>query len=108
MVTEIVQFEGENGDTAVTVSGAQGFVVYGNFTAVDGAAVVRVTFEDGTFTELLIPTNSSISFTQAGGGTPGFDRTLVITPFSVGGGFVNGQVSVETRQTGGTVSISTS
>ena len=92
-VADHTLFDQTSGDTQAlcrtTTGGA--FHIYGSFRAINGDAVLRVTFQDGDFIDYPIPQDTSFSFTQVAGTTPGVDNRIRIT--SVGTGQLVGWLS---------------
>jgi hypothetical protein len=86
-------FDETGGDTSAvcrtTTGGA--FNVYGSFRAINGDALLRVTFQDGDFVEYPIPNNTSFSFQQAAGTSAGVDQRISVT--STGDGQLVGWLS---------------
>lgn len=72
-----------------TTGGA--FTVYGSFRAINGDAVLRVTFQDGDFVDYPIPQDTSFSFQQVAGTTAGVDQRIQVS--SVGAGDLVGWLS---------------
>jgi hypothetical protein len=80
-VADNALFDQTSGDTTVFCRTTNGgaFEVNMAFRAINGNAVLRVTFQDGSFVEYPIPQNTSFSLTEAAGTTAGVDKKIVVT-----------------------------
>jgi hypothetical protein len=78
------------GGTAVKchTTNRQPFIVYGSFRAFGGDVVMRVRFQDGDFVDYPIAQDTSFSFSEAAGDTPGVDGKIVVATSGGAGSLV--------------------
>ncbi|MDP9300733.1 MAG: hypothetical protein M3P43_07540 [Actinomycetota bacterium] len=70
-----------SGNTVVKchTTNRQPFIVYGSFRAINGDVTMRIRFQDSDFVDYPIPQDTSFSFSEAAGDTPGVDGKIVVT-----------------------------
>jgi hypothetical protein len=86
-------FDETSGDTSVFCRGTGPFNLYGSFRAINGDAVLRVTFQDGDFVDYPIPQDTSFSLQQVAGTTKNVDRKVEFTNAGTATGLLVGWVS---------------
>jgi hypothetical protein len=98
-----------SGDTLVRcrTTNRQQFVVYGAFRAINGDVVMQVRFQDGDFVDYPIPQDTSFSFSEAAGDTPGVDAKIVVSTSSGTGSLVGWLSANRANGSGAFVSCTT-
>jgi hypothetical protein len=97
--SDFALFDETGGDFSVSCGSAvtgtnqnnKAYEVHIAMRAINGDAVMRVTFVDGDFVDFPIPDGTSFSMSQAAGGTPAVDGEVTVT--SVGAGQLVGWMS---------------
>lgn len=92
-VADHALFDETGGDTSVFCRGTGPFNLYASFRAINGDAVLRVTFQDGDQVDYPIPENTSFSLQQVAGTTRDVDRKIVFTNAGTAPGSLVGWVS---------------
>jgi hypothetical protein len=79
-------FDETGGDTAVLcrTTNEGPFNVYLSFRAINGDAILRVTFQDGDFVEYPIPDGTSFSLQQVAGTSADVDERILVTSEGTG------------------------
>jgi hypothetical protein len=89
-------FDQTSGDHGAKCHSASFFEFRVAVRAIDGDAILRVHFQDGSFIDYPIPDNTSFSFTEAAGDTVRVDRTILVDSAPSSTGKLVGWVSANT------------